>query len=348
MRPRSNVLLVFIALLATLSLVTLRSIEQQYAFNQLLFFLVGTVAFLVISSIPALWLHRWRWWAYGSIVLLLLLTLIIGRATNGSTSWLRIGSFRLQASELAKPVLALALASTLPWKKSWKRRHFVLFAGASLLPLFLIMRQPDLGTTLVLASGIGMLWITTKPSKKLLASLAVGMLFLATIAWLFVFKPYQKDRILTFLDPNRDPRGSGYNARQALIAVGSGGWWGRGFGNGLQSHLRFLPERQTDFLFASYAEEAGFAGTSLLLFTYLLLFWHLLRVAEQTENQREQRVILAVTAMMFAQVAVNIGMNIGLAPITGITLPLMSLGGSSILATLLGLGMVESIRRSQL
>lgn len=348
MRPRSNVLLVFVALLATLSLVTLRSIDVQYATNQLFFFVVGLVVYFLVSSLPVFWLRQLQWWSYAGMVGLLLITLLIGRATNGSTSWLRIGAFRLQASELAKPVLAVTLASALPVTNKWSRRRQVTFWSAAVLPIALILRQPDLGTTLVLGSGVGMLWLTTRPSRKVLLLLLSSAIIIAIFGWLFVLRPYQKDRIRTFLDPNHDPRGSGYNARQALIAVGSGGWWGRGLGKGLQSHLRFLPERQTDFLFAAYAEETGFMGSATLILLYAALFWYLLALARNLPDPTNQRTLLALTAMMLAQVAVNIGMNIGLAPITGITLPLMSLGGSSILATLIGFGIVESIRRSEL
>ncbi len=335
-------------LFSVLSLSTLGSVDAGYGINQLLFFLASLMVFFVVSSIPFGWFERTRWLWYLGIVLLLVVVLLIGRATNGAVSWIRLGSYRLQPSEFLKPTLFLMLAVQAARVPVQTWQGIVRFSVLGAAPLALVMLQPDLGTVLVTLAGVGALFLASAPPKRYLAAAAALGITTITIAWLFFLAPYQKNRILTFLSPTSDPLGSGYNAQQAVIAVGSGGITGRGFGQGLQSHLRFLPERQTDFLFATFAEEAGLVSSLALVTLYTGLF---LTLAWNIRRIRDRSVVLFTTgalAALMAQSAVNIGMNMGIAPITGVTLPFFSLGGSSLLATSLTLALVESARRSHL
>jgi len=339
-------LLLFI--FSVFSVVTLRSIDPAYGTNQLLFFGVSFLAYAVLSSIPFLWLRRGRWWAYGGVIALLLITLIVGTATNGSVSWLRIGSYRIQPSEFLKPVLLFLLGievASHPLHQLPKLLRFLAIVG---IPLGLVLLQPDLGTMLVTTAGIAAVYFFSAPTKRYTAWLSGIAVMVILVSWLFLLQPYQKDRIRSFIAPQSDPLGSGYNARQAMIAVGSGEMWGKGFGNGLQSNLRFLPERHTDFLFATFSEETGFIGNTLLISLYAFLFFWIARLLADLDSPEKIYIALGLSMALFAQTTINIGMNIGIAPITGVPLPLFSLGGSSLVATAVTLGIIESLRRSSL
>jgi rod shape determining protein RodA len=347
MYPRDLRLLVVMVLLEVLSIATLRGISIDLAYNQLFFALIGVLAFLFVSAFNWQQWQKSRWLWYGGVIFLLLLTLLFGRVTKGSMSWLQIGHYRLQPSELLKPALLLLLATHFRLTNLQDWRNIGSFALIASFPLLLVMMQPDLGTALTIIAGVGSLFLLLNPPKKIIMGIFVfGVVGMIT-AWLFLLKPYQKDRLRTFVDPAADAQGSGYNAQQAMIAVGSGGLFGQGIGQGRQSHLRFLPERQTDFLFATYAEERGFIGSSALILLYVGLFGVIGQYAQKAQEKSALNYILAGAAMLFAQTFVNIGMNIGLNPVTGIPLPLFSLGGSSILATSILLGLMESCRRSQ-
>lgn len=348
MRPRQYGLIALILGLAVLSLISLRGISATFAMNQLFFFGVGFLAFGVISALPFRVWQSGRWLWYSGVLGLLGLTLLLGQTTKGAVSWLELGAYRLQPSEFLKPTLLLLLASEcgMGSLRSW--RQAARFLGLAGIPLLLVMLQPDLGTALTLVAGVGASFLLTAPPKKLVLGLVTGSVILMIFAWLFLLQPYQKDRILTFVRPTHDTQGSGYNAQQAMIAVGSGGLMGQGWGQGRQSHLRFLPERQNDFLFATFAEERGWVGSIALLSLYAGLFWYLGAMAREIPDEAQQRFILSSAALLLFQSFINIGMNIGLTPVTGIPLPLFSLGGSSVLATCITLGLAESSRRSQI
>jgi rod shape determining protein RodA len=347
MRPRNLVLPSVILLIGLLSILTLRGISPSFATNQLLFFIVSLAIFAIASSLPFSLFRSTRWIWYGLSILLLVITLIIGRTTNGSLSWLAFGSYRLQPSELLKPALILLLAIEFANKPVSQWQNLLRFGAILGLPVFLVMLQPDLGTTLIILAGAFFVFLSHHPSRKVLVGAASIGVASALIAWFFLLQPYQKARIQNFFQPEADPQGSGYNARQAVIAVGSGGTWGHGFGNGRQSNLRFLPERQTDFLFATFAEEQGWVGTSALILLYATLFFCIGQALQQTRNRGELALALGVGMLLFSQTFINIGMNIGLTPVTGVPLPLFSLGGSSLLTTCIALGLLESMRRSQ-
>lgn len=277
---------------------------------------------------------------YIFIFILLMAVLVLGFETRGSLRWIPLGVFNVQPSEFAKPILILFLArfwsGRLP---SWQNIFKSLLYSAPFI--LLIFKQPDLGSALTIVSiWLGMLFAAQVSVKKLLI-LALVFTLIIPIGWSFLHD-YQKERITSFLTPGSDPLGKGYNLIQSTIAVGSGEFLGRGLGRGTQSRLQFLPEFRTDFIFASIAEEMGFVGSVLILSLYLFLLAYFLRVAQRVNNSFNLLVTVGVLSMFLFQVVVNIGMNVGLLPITGITLPLISYGGSSLIATFLSLGMVAS------
>jgi len=228
-----------------------------------------------------------------------------------------------------------------------KTPHLIFFLTALAIPTELIFIEPDLGTTLVAVMALVTLLYFNLPSRRDLAILITTALLLITVGWQFVLKDYQKERLTSFASGHADTQDSGYHARQALIAVGSGQIWGRGLGQGVQSHLRFLPERQTDFVFASLAEELGLVGSLILILIYSLIVVALINLATHITNPVGQLFCYVVLMMMVSQTAINIGMNIGLLPITGVTLPFISYGGSSIVTLWGTFGLVQSLVKEQ-
>jgi rod shape determining protein RodA len=213
------------------------------------------------------------------------------------------------------------------------------------LPAALIFWEPDLGSALiVMAVWFGIMLISPLRKTYIVVFLVVALAF-AGLAWEFVFHDYQRQRVEVFLNPDKDPRGQGYNVRQAIIAVGSGEALGRGLGRGIQSQLKFLPERQTDFIFASAAEEIGFIGSGVLLFLFYLLLRRLMRIMKYARDDLAMYITGGILFLFMAQVLVNIGMNIGLLPVTGIPLPFLTYGGSSLLVTCIALGIVQNVAR---
>ncbi len=276
------------------------------------------------------------------VVAILIAVLAFGHTSNGAQSWFRVGGFSFQPSDLAKIVVILILA------KYFSRRHVeighlkhILISGVyAIVPFLLVFLQPDFGSGIIIfAIWFGMVLVSGLSKKHLLAVLMIGLVAFMSL-WLFVFKPYQKDRIMTFLHPLTDIRGSGYNAYQSTIAVGSGQLLGKGVGFGTQSRLQFLPEYETDFIFAAYAEEWGFVGVILLLLCYVALMFRILSHALHGATNFEILFGLGYAIFLGMHIIINIGMNIGLMPVTGITLPFMSYGGSHLIAEFLGLGIL--------
>lgn len=348
--PRSSVPVVILTIFAVLSVSILLSLDTTFGTNQLVFFAAAAAVFFIGSSFSEATWMRFRWPMYLGTLMLLVVVLIIGRATNGAVSWIRFGSFRFQPSEILKPILLwfLAVQTVFVQRDNLNLKtalQWCVFAG---LPMGLVLLQPDLGTTIITSVGVGYLFLQLRPPRWLVVSSCLGVLSFLVFAWLFLLQPFQKSRILNFLDPSRDPLGSGYNARQSVIAVGSGQTWGLGLGNGLQSTLRFLPERQTDFLFASYSESTGFLGSSALVLLYAVMFWYWAGIADKVSSPTAKLFVRSGWLLLLTQTTINIGMNMGLLPITGVTLPFFSLGGTSLVSTAIFLAMFESMRRSSL
>lgn len=330
-------------LLISIGILVIYSSSVELAIQQAVFTLVGILTFLFISQLEVKSIKNLIFPLYIIIVLLLILVLFLGIETRGSVRWIPLGIFNIQPSEFAKPVLILFLAQF--WSKNLPSWINILKSLALSLPLvLLIFKQPDLGSSLTLiAIWFGMLFGARVSFKKFLI-LGLIALFIVPTSWLFLHD-YQKQRITSFLSPGSDPLGRGYNLIQSTIAVGSGEFFGRGLGRGTQSRLQFLPEFRTDFIFASIAEEMGFLGSLIILSLYLFLFFCCIKIANSVDDLFNFLIIFGSLSMLVFQVFVNIGMNLGLLPITGITLPLISYGGSSLIATLFSLGMISSAEK---
>jgi len=329
-------------LLALISLLTLKSVAPELATQQALFFVVGFVVFFLISKIRFTQLQSLAWPIYTLVNILLIISYLYGFFSGKTGRWIPIlGAYNLQPSQMAIPATILALNSI---KGSLnKLTNLIKYLAVIALPAGLILIEPDLGTTIIYLISTGIIIFLSDISWKKIATLiniiVVGVIF----SWFFVLKPYQKQRITSFIDSNQNTQGSSYNARQSLIAAGSGRLIGRGLGQGVQSHLKFLPERQTDFIFASLAEEFGFIGSITVVFIYLLLINFLIQTGLKSVSKAQYHFCMSLAVMITFQTGVNIGMNIGLVPITGLTLPLLSYGGSSLLSLMAMLAIVQSI-----
>lgn len=328
-------------LLTSLGVMVIFTSSQSLAIQQALFALVGVGFYFGLSNFDYRSLRNILKPIYFVIVFLLFVTLFLGFETRGSIRWIPLGLFNLQPSEFAKPVLILLMADF--WTRNrptWKnifKSFIILFPIA-----FFVFRQPDLGTTLtILFIWLCMLFASQIDLMKVFLIGLAGVLT-GPLVW-FLLQDYQKKRIFSFLNPTLDPQGIGFHVIQSTIAVGSGQFWGRGLGRGTQSRLQFLPEFRTDFIFAFIAEELGFIGSMIVLTLFSLIFWFLFRMLFKSGDRFGELIIIGVMAMLFFQIFINVGMNTGLLPITGITLPLLSYGGSSMITTLISLGLVASI-----
>lgn len=342
--------LVAIILLQILGLIllygtTLSNQETSIFYKQLLFAGVGWVIFIFFSVYNYQSLARANKVLYPLMLALLVYVLFFSRDIRGSSRWIDLGFFQLQPAEFAKFVLVVVLARWFSlrhtWVNAWKYMFITLLL--MLVPFFLVLLEPDLGSALIL----GVIWLAmvllSPVKRRILLGLFLGFLVVSASAWQYVLHDYQKTRIAVFLDPSLDPRGKGYNVRQAIIAVGSGGLTGKGLGRGLQSQLKFLPERQTDFIFASSAEEIGFLGVSLLISLYAFISFRLFYYLSLARDYLARYLVGGVFAVFLVQVLINIGMNIGIMPVTGIPLPFLSYGGSSLFVFYIFMGVVQNI-----
>lgn len=328
--------------LLLLSLTILRSVLPLEVGKQIIFCFLGILIFILVSQIDYRILFPLAKILYALSLLLLITTFLFGETTRGSVRWLQIGSFSFQTSEIVKPLMIFSLAAFAKELNLKKYLHLFLFLFLLLLPVWLVLIQPDLGSALVI-TGIGIAIAFASGISLRIFSLALLSFILFLPGGYKLLKPYQQDRILAFINPFSDPLGSGYSVIQSMIAVGSGKLVGRGLGHGIQSQLRFLPERHSDFIFASLAEELGFIGSFLVLGSYALLLYQILKISKESADDFGSLIALGVFFMIFFQAVINIGMNIGILPITGITLPLISAGGSSLLAVMVSLGITHSI-----
>jgi rod shape determining protein RodA len=283
---------------------------------------------------------------YLGIIVLLVSVMFVGSTQMGAKRWLDLGFFNIQPSEFAKLALALVLAKLLADSRRTVLTNNELFVAAVLtaIPLLLIARQPDLGTAVTLLPLVLVVSFAAGLPVKYLAVLAIAGVLSAPVAWKFALEDYQKERIETFLDPEQDARGAGYQQIQARITVGSGGPWGKGFRQGTQGQLRFLPVAHNDFVFSVLAEEQGFAGVIVALGLYLFVIMRSLDAARLAKDRLGALLVLGVLATFTFQVIYNITMSAGLAPVKGLPLPLMSYGGTAMIATLAGFGLVLNVR----
>ncbi len=319
--------------------------------QQLAWLAVGTIIFVGVALSDSRLFDRMAYVVYAVIIVVLIAVLVGGKVVNGSRRWIGIGPLGGQPSELAKVALILAFAKLFatdptdlrlrPW------RYVGIALGLFVVPGLLIAKQPDLGTALILFL-IAMSVVLVVPLQLHVKLITVGVeLGLGVLIYFFKLHDYQKRRLLTFLDPSLDPSGAGWHARQAIFAVGSGRWIGKGWTHGTQNQLQFLPEHWTDFPFAVWAEEWGFLGCVVLIGCYAILILWALNLASEARDRFAQGVCLGCAALLFWHVVFNIGMVIGVLPVVGVTLPLVSYGGSSLLTVLITLGLLMnvSIRR---
>lgn len=284
---------------------------------------------------------------YVATLSLLVLVQLVGTTVNGAKSWLYLGPLSFQPSELSKITLILALAAILHEKPIRGVMGYLRPLAVVFPPFALVILEPDLGGALVLAAiGAGMMLVRGLPWRHLAIFAGLLVLTFPVAVWPNL-EPHQRDRLVSFMNPAADPQGSGYQVIQSTIAIGSGGLAGKGWGQGTQSQLGFIPERHTDFIFPVLAEEGGFLAAGVLLVLYGLLFWRLVSMAGECPYERDQFVIIGVLTLIGFQVLVNVGVTIGLAPVTGITLPLMSYGGTSLVSTLLALALVFVVHRDR-
>ncbi len=322
-------------------------IKSLSFFRQTIFLLCGLFVVLITSLIPTIWLQRWAYIIYAIGVVLLIAVLIFGVASKGSVRWLQLPGFRFQPSEVMKVVLILALARYLsrnvPGPGGYGFKELVIPFIMILVPMGLVMRQPDLGTSLALAGiGFGMILFLGIRFKALL--IMVSSVVAAIIpAWLFLLHPYQKRRVLTLVNPEADPLGSGYHITQSKIAVGSGEFLGKGFMRGTQSQLEFLPEHTTDFVFSVLGEEWGFLGVLVILSLFFILLWRLLVLSGKARDLFGSMIVVGASLFIFIHVFVNVGMVIGLLPVVGIPLPLFSYGGTSLMMNMFAIGLVQGV-----
>ncbi len=315
-------------------------------YRQLLWLGVALAAFVVVVSVD------YRYWAglslplYGLCCLLLLVVLVFSRAISGARSWLELGAFNFQPAEAAKFACIMVLARYVEENKGFglSGRGLLALAGIVGLPVTLIVLQPDLGSAMPFLPLLFVVVVLSGIRWKALMVMGLVGVLLVPVGFFYFLEPYQQERVKTFMDPMSDPQGAGWQVQQSRIAVGSGGLWGKGLLHGWQGQLSFLPESHTDFIMSVLAEELGFAGAACALIVYFVLLSRIVAAARSARDRLGAFIAMGVAAVIGSQTLINIGVVLGLLPTTGIPLPLMSYGGSSLVTTYAALGMVANVR----
>jgi rod shape determining protein RodA len=310
---------------------------------------IALIAFVITTAFDYKWLKTFAWPLYVLQLGLLLTTLAIGHGVGGAARWISIGPFDFQFSELAKILMIVVLANYLGARQG-RLGSLASILGACILvgpPWLLVMFQPDLGTSLVLVAILGGMLFMSGASLRWMGAIAGLVLAALPLIWTYVLQDYQKQRLTSFLNPSTDVQGAGYQLHQSQIAVGSGGWLGTGLTNGTQNQLKFLPVQESDFVAAIYLEELGFIGALVLLILFAALLWRLLVSGWRSKDPFGMMFATGLASMILFQLVVNLGMVIGIMPITGIPLPFVSHGGASLISLAVGLGIVQSINIRQ-
>jgi len=341
--------LIFVYLLSFLGIFNLLGINGHLAFNQGLFLIIGTLVFLLTKKIGFRFFKKNSHFFYWLGLFFLIITYFLGAKIRGSTRWLKFFWLTFQPSELFKIFLLLVLAKNLSGIKKGSHQLFIFIKTVLyfLLPFLIIYKQPDLGTAIVIFIIYFSLSFGSKLEKKYLVYLILFLLIISPVGW-FLMHDYQKARLLTFLRPQADYRGTAYNMIQSIITIGSGGFLGKGLGFGTQTKLAFLPENHTDFAFASLVEQFGFFGGFLVISLFTSLVWVLLKKSRRylkNHYQGEDRYLYLYTGglawLIFFQFFINVGMNLGILPISGIALPFISSGGSSMVSLFFAFGLLN-------
>ncbi|MEK9181645.1 MAG: rod shape-determining protein RodA [Patescibacteria group bacterium] len=352
---RIDWLLVFFILpIVAAGLATMKSfapLEESGPFfqKQIIWILIGLAIFFLFSFLDFRFLKRTDVLVvlYLFVCFILLLLFILGYVSHGAQSWFNFGYFSFQPADIMKLVLVLILAKYFSRRHVEIRdtKHIFISLFYMLIPFVLVLLQPDFGSAMIIfLIWLGMI-LVSGISKTHLFAVFISLLLAFVFLWFFVFAPYQKDRIVNFINPLADIHKTGYNAFQSTIAVGSGEVTGKGLGFGTQSRLKFLPQPQSDFVFAAYAEEWGFIGSILILLLYGLVLWRILYSAILGAHNFEIFFGMGIAIFFMSHIFINIGMNLGLMPVTGIPLPFMSYGGSHIITEFAGLGILMSMRK---
>lgn len=347
-----------IPLLAVSGLLLVVGLAIQYAislgegnlslfYRQVIYAGVGLGIFVLLANYNYQLLAKNNRVIYPILLFALIYLILLGDPIRGSARWIDFGFFQLQPAELAKVIIGLGLARWLYIRRgeinSWK--NILLTFTYAAVPAALIALEPDFGSaSIVMAVWFGIILLS--PIKKwfIVVFLVAGLIF-GALSWQYFLQPFQKQRIEVFINPDKDPKGKGYNVRQATIAVGSGQLFGRGLGQGLQSGLKFLPEKHTDFVFAAASEEIGWVGSSAVLLLYFLLMRRIIVIMQSARDDLAMYIAGGILFLFASQVIINIGMNIGLLPVTGIPLPMITYGGSSMIVTAVALGIVQNISK---
>jgi len=346
-------LLLMVLIISLIGLLNLYSTEFNEAFasqdlvyvKQMKWIVSGLVFMTAALCVDYRFISRYAYLIYGISILLLVVVFFYGYATRGSQRWILLGGFSLQPSELMKLTLILALSKYFDDHRnvlSYRLKDLAVPFLITLVPFLMIMKQPDLGTALILFFIFTSLVLFIGIHWKSLAWSVLTALLLIPSGWFFL-KDYQKGRIMTFINPDRDPLGAGYHVIQSIIAIGSGGITGKGFLKGTQTQLRFLPERHTDFVFSVFAEEWGFLGGMVLLILFMILILWGLKIALHARDYSGSLIAVGVTALIFWEVFINIGMVLGILPVVGIPLPFISYGGSSMLVLMTSVGLLINV-----
>jgi rod shape determining protein RodA len=339
------IVLIFVGFMAILSTTWQEGQMMKFIDKQIIAVVLGLLLLFLLASLNYKIFGNWAYSFYIIICLLLVFVLLFGREIRGTRGWFDFGFFQFQPSEFAKIALLIILAKYFS-SISGKPSHFqyVIVSGIlTLIPTILVLFQPDLGSALILVfMWLCMLLLSGIKKHHILALVTFGIIIF-WVGWHFILITYQKERILTFVNPGRDPLGSGYHLIQSKIAIGSGEIFGRGLGRGPQSQLQFLPDKHTDFIFAVIAEELGFLGAGLLLALLLFLIWRIIVLAKQIHDEFAMMLVLGTLLFFLIQIFINIGMNLGILPVAGVPLPFVSYGGSSMIASLIVLGILQGV-----
>ena len=343
-------LIIIVAIIGSISVFSIYSTESGnfsfYTKNHLTRFIIFFSMFLVLSFVRVSFWYRQAYIFYILGTLLLLLVIFFGISASGSKRWINLFIMNLQPSELMKIAIIVCFARYYHRIQSSDIQSYKYLLQPIILlliPCYLVITQPDLGTAILIAgSGLAIIWLAGLNLKYFIYS---GLILLVSLPFVIsILKPYQKSRILTFFNPDRDPLGAGYQIIQSKIAIGSGGLLGKGFLQGTQSYLEFLPEKHTDFIFTLFSEEFGFVGSMVLILLYVLLIYRIIRIGFSSRSFFAKLYCFGFASALFLYIFVNIAMVVGLLPIVGAPLPIMSYGGSSMLSIMLGLGIVMSCK----
>lgn len=336
-----------ITFLTVASLTTLASIDMSFFWRQLMWFAIAFVIFFLVSRSDWRWMSSQKWFSfflYFICIGLLVFSHFQSGTIRGTKSWVTIAGIQFEPVELMKFALILVLANF------FSRRHLAAWQGKNILlsfiymvvPAALVAVQPDLGSaSVIFAIWVGFLLMSGIHIPRLLFGLGIGLLGVVLL-WTLVLKPYQKDRIFAFISPERDPLGINYNVTQSKIAIGSAGFFGKGFHGGTQTHLKFLPEPETDFIFAAFVEEWGFLGGALVVLSFFIILWRFIEIGMRADDNFSKFIALGAAILFLTHLVVNVGSNMGLVPVTGITLPFLSYGGSSLLTVSVLVGIIHS------